>query len=359
MPFSSVKNLILAISSLALVASAEPAVPRSPPRFTARAAPAEYEQLARTYAPLIRFQLSERQFLGKSTPLGRVDDHVGDWERFVVRTQYGQAISLDYYTHGGQGARVIPVNDRNVQWVGTHPVVYSALGSHGSWPQAKSNVYKTVIGLYDLVDDTGDNGVQWQTWLNVNTIIYRPGGGYAGSESWLNYKGRFGNKGETDCWYYSQVGSCMLATGPVGPNRNLLGPPGQVLASPGGASSTVTFEIDAGIAARANALGLGFVGVHLHCPGTSVFGDSGDVERWGVVPFKGVGDLKYTIITDRCRKGRDRHVDNYEVAFCTSTDANSCTRKSGYRNVKVFNAGARVNELGVVISDPDPWVWNL
>ncbi|KAI8831709.1 hypothetical protein BC829DRAFT_103031 [Chytridium lagenaria] len=453
------KNLILLASTIALAVCGDAASSRAS-RHAPRAAPAEYETLARTYAPLVRFHPSEQYFstsvdyflskvymqdgngnrvpnqppltpynldflrqagqddtgkflwvdgnvkatpdlpgelaflkgssnmngvpmyafivpksngvvdifywhfspynLGKNTPLGWVDDHVGDWERFIiVRTVNGQAVSLDYYTHGGQGVRVVPANDKRVQWVGTHPVVYTALGSHGMWPQAAKNTYKTVVLVYDLVDETGDNGSQWQTWNNVSTIMYRPYGGYTGAESFLNYKGRYGNKGETDCWYYSAAGSCTLATGPEGPSRWLLGPPGQVLASPGGDTSTVTFYIDAGTAKNAANLGLGFVGVHLHCPGTNILGDNGDVERWGVVGFKGTGDLKYTITTDRCRKGRDRHVDNYEVAFCTSTDSNSCGRKSGYRNVKVFNAGSETKSLGVAIADPDPWGWNL
>ncbi|KAJ3208097.1 Vacuolar protein sorting-associated protein 62 [Dinochytrium kinnereticum] len=296
--------------------------------------------------------------LGKSTPLGRVGNHVGDWEHVIVRTQYGNPISIDYPTHSGDGVRVVPANDRRVKWVGTHPVVYTALGSHGSWPEAKKNVYKTVVLVYDLTDETGDNGPQWQTWNNVKSIMYRSGGNYPGEDAWLNYRGRFGNKGVDDCWHQKLTGTCLLGDGPRGPSRNLLGPPAQILATPNGDQSSVSFYLDAGAAQFAAGNGFKYVGVHLHCPGTKILWDNGDVERWGVVGFKGTGDLGYQITTDRCKDGRDRHVNNYEVAFCTSTDSKSCSKKSGYRNVRVFQDGNEVKALGVRISDPDPWSWN-
>ncbi|KAJ3326781.1 hypothetical protein HDU76_012654, partial [Blyttiomyces sp. JEL0837] len=82
--------------------------------------------------------------LGKSSPLGRVDDHVGDWERVMVRTVNGTAVSVSYFTHStGTGVGTLSVTDTRIKWIGNHPVSYSALGSHGMWPQPGSNVYKT------------------------------------------------------------------------------------------------------------------------------------------------------------------------------------------------------------------------
>ena len=56
---------------------------------------------------------------------------------------------------------------------GTHPVVYEAKGSHGSWAQPGSHVYETigeeVLGVCvtiictDLVDETSA-GIAWDTW---------------------------------------------------------------------------------------------------------------------------------------------------------------------------------------------------
>ncbi|KAI8832538.1 hypothetical protein BC829DRAFT_448945 [Chytridium lagenaria] len=283
-------------------------------------------------------------YLGKSTPLGRVGNHVGDWERFVVRTINGRAVSFDFHAHGSAGVRVVPANDRRVQFVGTHPVVYVALGSHGSWPQTGRNTYKTVALVYDLVDEAAG----WR-YKGFNPQ-------FTGDLSWINYRGKYGNKGVNDCWFYDLTDTCKLGGGPSSLYRPSLleAPPGQILATPGGDRSTVSFFLDA--STRANAPGgFGFVAVHIYCPGTEIFGDSGDVERWGVVPLKPSNDLAYTITTDRCRTGRSRRVDRYEVAFCTSSDQNSCSRRSGYRTIRVFNNGAQTEALGVNVSDVDPW----
>ncbi|KAJ3100992.1 Vacuolar protein sorting-associated protein 62 [Phlyctochytrium bullatum] len=293
--------------------------------------------------------------LGKDSPIGRYGNHVGDWEHIIVRTQNGQAIALDYHTHGGQGVRVVPANDRRVQWVGTHPVVYSSLGSHGFWPQAGSNTYKTVAIVYDLVDETG-NGVEWQTWGNVSTIEYT--GSYSGPDTFLNFAGRYGNPAINDCTFQSLVGGCKLGDGPTGPARDsvALGPLDWVLATPGGDFNTVSFSLTPGAANRAAREGYGFVAAHVYCPGTNILGDSGDVERWGFTAFKGTGDRQYNGLRfDRCRKGRDRRVDRYEVAFCRSADAGSCTVRSGYRKVRAFNNGAQTDVLGATINDLDSW----
>ncbi|KAJ3099973.1 Vacuolar protein sorting-associated protein 62 [Phlyctochytrium planicorne] len=437
------KHLILCLELVASATAATPPAHRSRNVKRDVPVPPEYDQLARTYAPLVKFHSSEQYFstsvdyilsqpkvylqdgngnrapnqpqlntsnldylqkqgiddtnyylwvdgdvaadpnlpadlgflkgssnmnpapmhfspynLGKSTPLGRIDDHVGDWERFIVRTVNGQATALDFYTHGGQGVRVVPLNDKRVQWVGTHPVVYTALGSHGMWPQAGKNTYKTVVLVYDLVDETSDGGAQWNTWESLSTIMYQQNGGYTGSNSFLNFRGRYGNKGDNSCSYYDEVGSCKLATGPVGPNRNFAGPFGEVLATNGGDISRITFYLDPWLANRAADQGLGFVAVHIHCPGTTLFGDNGDVERWGVVAFQGRDNLQYTITTDRCRTGRSRYVKNYELAFCTANDYNTCTRKSGNeRALKVFDNGSQIKPLGVIAADLDPWSW--
>ncbi|KAJ3114812.1 Vacuolar protein sorting-associated protein 62 [Phlyctochytrium bullatum] len=294
--------------------------------------------------------------LGKSTPLGRVGNHVGDWEHVVVRTVNGVATALDYHAHGGDGVRVVPANDKRVQWVEGHPVVYTALGSHGMWPQAGKNVYKSVAIVYDLVDDTGDGGVQWRTWGNVQTIAYKPNGGYTGNDAWLNYKGRYGNKADNSCWFHGIVGECLLTDGPTGPARDFMNAPlAHVLATPS-SRTTITFRLDASAASFARANGLNGVGVHVFCPGSSVLWSKGDEERWTVVTLK--SDLTYTVSVDACSSGRSRYVDRYEVALCGSSgDAGSCTKRSGYRSVRTFENGVQVKKLAVAVDDLDDWAW--
>ncbi|KAJ3331192.1 Vacuolar protein sorting-associated protein 62 [Blyttiomyces sp. JEL0837] len=318
--------------------------------------------------------------LGKSSPLGRVDDHVADWEHFMVRTVNGQAVSVSYYTHStGTGVGTVSVNDPSVKWVGTHPVSYSALGSHGMWPQPGSNVYKTVLGLYKLTDDTGD-GVQWNTWNNVYPINYQYGGGYTGDLSWLNYNGHYGNPGDYSCWFAKAVGSCELADGPPGPNRDMRGPPrklfyftsslfvynivltllrqnvppAHVLATFNSDPdhSVYNFQIDAGVAAAAAAKGYTYVAVHQHCYASSS-GD--DTDNWGFVPFQGTGNLNYSVTTDRCKKDRSRHVGTYGIAFCTAASESTCPSASDMRAVKTYNGNTVGDTKAALLTDLDIW----
>ncbi|KAJ3114813.1 Vacuolar protein sorting-associated protein 62 [Phlyctochytrium bullatum] len=287
--------------------------------------------------------------LGKSTPLGRVGNHVGDWEHIIVRTVNGTAIALDFHTHGGDGVRVVPVDDKRVQWVDGHPVAYTALGSHGMWPQAGTFSYKTVGGIYKLTDELGDNGSQWHSWQNVVTITYRPNGGYSGDQAWLNYRGRWGNKGDNSCWFYGIVKECLLTDGPTGPSRNFAGPLAQVLSTPSATAttSTLTVRLDASAAAYAAANGLSQVGVHVSC-------SSGD--KWGLAAFKGTTDRVYTVAVPSCSSGT---VTQYGVALCgAGTDGNAaCTKRSGFRPVRTFSAGAQVQSAAIVANDYDAWAW--
>ncbi|KAI8832539.1 hypothetical protein BC829DRAFT_448946 [Chytridium lagenaria] len=287
-------------------------------------------------------------------PLGRVGNHVGDWELVILRTINGRLISLDFSAHGDSGIRVIPANDNRLQYSGTHPIVYTALGSHGMWPSQGKNTYKTVALVYDLVDETGD-GVQWESWRNVKTIPYQ-NSKFKGDLAWVNFRGRFGNKGNDDCWFYKLTGSCQLGAGPGTLYRTSTfdAPPAQILGTPNNDRTTISFYLDA--STRNNVPNeFRYVAVHVFCPGTKILWDSGDAERWGFVGIKGGNDLAYTINTDRCNSGRSRHVDRYEVAFCTAADAKSCTRRSGYRSVRVFNNGAETEVLGASVSDVDVW----
>ncbi|KAJ3326782.1 Vacuolar protein sorting-associated protein 62 [Blyttiomyces sp. JEL0837] len=298
--------------------------------------------------------------LGKSSPLGRVDDHVGDWERLGIRTVNGQPVSISYYTHGGGGAGTVAWNDSRVKFVpGTqHPVAYSALGSHGMWPTAGANVYHEVLGgLYNLIDDTGD-GVQWNTWNNVYPINYQYGGGYTGDLAWLNYGGHYGNPGDYSCWYVKQTKACELADGPPGPNRDLRGPPLSIIGTFNSDPdhSIYNFQIDAGVAAAAASKGYTYAAVHQHCLAAS---SNDETDNWGFVQFQGGNVVNYSITTDRCQKDRSRHVGSYGIAFCTAADSSKCPSASNMRNVVTYNGNTAANTKGAIVNDIDVWWVNV
>lgn len=87
------------------------------------------------------------------------DNHEGDWERIVVKLdRRNRATHVAYYQHDGP-PHTKPWN--SVPKQGTHPVVFSAKGSHASFDTA---------GKHDLklgVKDTTGHGRQWRTWRNI------------------------------------------------------------------------------------------------------------------------------------------------------------------------------------------------
>ena len=156
---------------------------------------------------------------------------MGDWERITIRTVNGVASSIDYHAHDDKGSGTLPYAqapkfspsspsnnpDPNNSDSEARPVAYVAQGSHGMWSSAGTFTYIDAVVL-KLQDATSDNGVYWDTQNNLVTINYPDT--YTDSLAWLNYKGSWGNKGTTNCWWYFIYKECELSSGPNGPLRD-------------------------------------------------------------------------------------------------------------------------------------------
>ncbi|XP_019640456.1 PREDICTED: putative vacuolar protein sorting-associated protein TDA6 [Branchiostoma belcheri] len=126
--------------------------------------------------------------------------HVGDWEHMKIRLENGQPISIYVSAHdfGGEyywdaASQTYNKPGDIVRTDGTHPVLYSAKGSHGLWSTPGTRTYKSIPINNKLQDETSA-GTAWDTWKNVPFTMHRPDGGYTGSWTWLNFKGRWGNR---------------------------------------------------------------------------------------------------------------------------------------------------------------------
>jgi hypothetical protein len=132
--------------------------------------------------------------------LDKVDDHEGDWERICVRLDANnRATEVAYYQH--EGHKTLPW--RSVPKSGqTHPVVYSARGSHASYeaPGGKP-IYKEVKGKkIQIATDQASRGAQWSTDQHLTD---------AHKEDWYGYGGAWG-----------EVGNTEISTGPQGPSHH-------------------------------------------------------------------------------------------------------------------------------------------
>ena len=102
-------------------------------------------------------------------------NHVGDWEHLTVRcekvvvndTMYLQPIQVYVSIHSFGNL----YSWSSITKTGnTHPVAYSAKGSHGTWKDSGSHTYQETI-LGDLVDYCSE-GTAWDTWNIVQGFDY-------------------------------------------------------------------------------------------------------------------------------------------------------------------------------------------
>jgi hypothetical protein len=128
--------------------------------------------------------------------------HEGDWEHITVRLDANGNPVKAYYAAHSEGTTH---NWGNLQKVnGTHPVVYSARGSHASYPTAGDHTIKGLPLGIPAKDDTYNSGPVWQTWNNLVNIGEK--GRPLNGQEFILYSGRWGKFGKTSD-----------LTGPVGP----------------------------------------------------------------------------------------------------------------------------------------------
>jgi uncharacterized repeat protein (TIGR01451 family) len=142
----------------------------------------------------------------------RLDKHEGDWEKIVVSLKRGdKAKSVSYYQHycnpdgsdfGTQSWSKMLSKGYLTQR--THPQVWSAIGSHASYPK---NVHKEVFPCGPTkggLDQTAGGGPVWHTWdaqlINASTA------------DWFGYGGSWGERKAIAGTKYS------FGWGPLGPS---------------------------------------------------------------------------------------------------------------------------------------------
>ena len=136
------------------------------------------------------------------------EKHEGDWERIVVRLDAGNhATQVAFYRHGCEPTIVDWPNLQNGSEGslenGTHPVVYSGLGSHASYPTPGENGGGSTCQPFP---DQTDEGTPWSTWLNVQDVF---------AQQWYGFGGAWGEVGN-DLRIPGIPGD--MTTGPLGPS---------------------------------------------------------------------------------------------------------------------------------------------
>ncbi|MGW5689995.1 PT domain-containing protein [Streptomyces asiaticus] len=97
--------------------------------------------------------------------------HEGDWERVAVQLRDGKPEAVTFAKHGKDtcGVKWSELDPRD-----GHPTVYSARGSHGSYPTDKNQ------WVNGTLDRPSKGGAEWRTWEHARPVDREPWWGYAG-----------------------------------------------------------------------------------------------------------------------------------------------------------------------------------
>ncbi|XP_054264193.1 uncharacterized protein LOC128987390 [Macrosteles quadrilineatus] len=154
-----------------------------------------------------------------------VGNHVGDFEHLSLEMQGELPVSLFLAVHDGgifydydkgsntftlssqlkNGILKVPDPPQTIQLVGTHPVLYCALGSHAVW-SAPGTFSFSRVELDQLVDET-DQGREWNTWEALKVFYSKET-----TPAWWYYEGRWGNQA-SQCILRLY---CLFSAGPRG-----------------------------------------------------------------------------------------------------------------------------------------------
>jgi hypothetical protein len=170
-------------------------------------APVYYEALAGHYITYWFFYAyNEGPFNGVAGVARDIDNHEGDWERISVHLDSSnRATGVAYYQH--EGNKLLSWD--KVPKQGTHPIVYSAKGSHASYESTGTKKIETNIlghGTHTADDQASQSTQAWQTWKHLTDVK---------RQKWYGYGGAWGQVGNpvVDKVVHDET------TGPQGPSH--------------------------------------------------------------------------------------------------------------------------------------------
>jgi hypothetical protein len=183
---------------------------------------------------------------GCATEYTAFGNHVGDWETVTVRfsgddTSGYSPLAVAGSAHGGGNIKTWS----DAPKTGTHPILFSAQGSHGMYFNTGCVAYQTLVpdsvNMFILpgsvrqeqkLKDCMGSGTAWDTWNNVVVVEQQSTGTWRCDDGstvnvencsdWLNFPSdfRWGNERDGCGGFniFKQVsGECRLNSGPTGP----------------------------------------------------------------------------------------------------------------------------------------------
>lgn len=151
------------------------------------------------------YPYNEYRFLTSVGQEVGVQFHEGDWERISIQLD-SEDLPVNIFYYGHEGGSIVPWGTVDV-YEGTHPIVFSAKGSHASYPEA--GLHPTMclpeVGCVNDYAASGPSSLSWVTWHDIRDVMAQP---------WYGFGGAWGELGE---YPFTPLSSTHY-TGPLGPS---------------------------------------------------------------------------------------------------------------------------------------------
>jgi len=175
-------------------------------------------------------------------------NHIGDWEHVSLRLQGGQPAKIYVGVHSFgawydwdpasqkflfvEGEPVLTKTYREGKFLDAkmdvdypqellledgHPAVFSANGSHGVWAEEGKHTYLHILTVH--LDDWCARGKAWDTWNYLEMYETGEWDSFSGNQTWVDFRGSWGNVKKMNCEFEPIVGECGLVGGPSGPHK--------------------------------------------------------------------------------------------------------------------------------------------
>lgn len=145
--------------------------------------------------------------------------HEGDWERISIQLDSNDNPVYVFFSQHHDGEFVLwSLVDK---YEGTHPKVYSAKGSHGSFVSVGEfqTEFCRPFGGHCALDRTNDTGPKWSTWKNLNKAESQPWYGYGGAWGKVSTHPEVGPITIPNINFMGQELTGAEYTGPLGPSN--------------------------------------------------------------------------------------------------------------------------------------------
>jgi len=174
-----------------------------------------YPQAARAALERVPQGMDVGQYIDNFLRFDVRNEHEGDLEHVTLEIDKNtKKLKRIYFgSHGRTEGMWLDADNPDIQWQGTHPIVFVAEGGHGNYPKAG-----TYVRIYGLANDQTNKGIKWDPKFN---LVYKNDDERfdPNVHGWLYFPGNYGahgvNAAHNQGWWMDPAGGDLGQYGSV------------------------------------------------------------------------------------------------------------------------------------------------